>query len=395
MKILAIETSCDETAVSVLDGRGELGRVQIEVLGDALLSQAETHAAFGGVYPALAKREHELNLVPLATEALSKAGMLASRIDAYHADEDTVSTVRGADFKASVSTFVETYDRPDIELIAVTKGPGLEPALWTGITFAESLGKAWNIPVIGVDHMEGHMVSALLRSSPDGSKELHMYSLNTSELPLLSLLISGGHTELILMRRWFEFERVGATKDDAVGEAFDKVARLLDLSYPGGPKIALLAEKARVRGGNTIVFPRPMANDATCDFSFSGLKTAVLYKLRAMDEISETDKEHIAEAFEDAARDVIVIKTRKALRETNPLTLAVGGGVSANAEIRKNISEMVHREFPHVSLQFPDPALTGDNAIMIGAAAYMRKVTGAPLDEEMVANGNLKIHLKR
>ena len=402
MRILAIETSCDETAVAILETERNLEIVTFKILGNALYSQAELHAPYGGVFPALAKREHQLNLVPRTVDALTQSGML--KTGKSDIDEDALQKMRDEGFRNDTKKFLEEHAKPAIDMIAVTYGPGLEPALWTGITFAEALGKAWGIPVLGIDHMEGHIVSALLRSAETAKlreqdaegRRQKIYNLHPINFPLLALLISGGHTELVLMKEWFAYEHVGQTRDDAIGEAFDKVARLLELSYPGGPKIAELAKKARVRlsaqaGGNPIIFPRPMADDTTCDFSFSGLKTAVLYKLKSMEKISEEDKEHIAEAFENAARDVIVLKTKRALKETEAKTLVIGGGVSANEEIRRAMTAMIERDFPAVSLHFPDKTLTGDNAIMIGAAAYVRSVSGHAPQAALAARGNLRL----
>lgn len=348
MKVLSIETSCDETAISILDCSGDTEHAEFKVLGNALFSQAHLHAEFGGVFPTLAKREHQKNLPLLLEQAMAEA----------------------------------KSDGSDIDLIAVTAGPGLEPALWTGIDFAKNLGEKWNVPVIGADHMEGHIVSGLVTESDPNT-----YVLQKTELPLLALLISGGHTELLLMRNWFEYELVGKTKDDAVGEAFDKVARMIGLEYPGGPKIELYAAASKKRAVvHGITFPRPMAHDDTCDFSFSGLKTAVMYKLREMDTMTEEDKEHIAEAFQDAARDVLVLKTRRALEKTNAQTLAVGGGVSASKEIRRALEKLIHDEFPHVRIGYPAGALHLDNAIMIGMAAYLRHIAGKDTPE-LVASG--------
>ncbi len=398
MNILAIETSCDETAVAVLDARGEIERARFAILGNALLSQADKHAAYGGVYPTLAKREHQNNLVPLAMQALEDAGMLSSHIRDVRIRDELLEPLRDPAFKDAVRVFLKSYEKPDIDCIAVTKGPGLEPALWTGITFAEALSEAWGIPLMGIDHLEGHILSALLKPAVTDQSfvvstkaNANQYELHSPDLPLLTLVISGGHTEFSLMSEWLSFAPVGETRDDAVGEAFDKVARLLDLTYPGGPKIAELAERSRVRGSGDIRFPRPMAHDATCDFSFSGLKTAVLYKLRNMDKISEVEKEHIAEAFEDAVRDVIVLKTRRALTEHAPRALVVGGGVSANTHIKNGILSLVKEEFPDVFVSFPIPELTGDNAIMIGAAAYVRNLLGKDSPEKIVAQGNLRL----
>jgi N6-L-threonylcarbamoyladenine synthase len=196
------------------------------------------------------------------------------------------------------------------------------------------------------------------------------------------------------MREWFAYELIGRTKDDAVGEAFDKVARMIGLDYPGGPKVEAHAAASKARGSpHTIVFPRPLAHEASCDFSFSGLKTAVLYKLRTIpeSEFTQETKEHIAEAFQDAARDVLILKTRRALRETSAKTLAVGGGVSASKEIRRALEDLVHTEFPDVRLAYPAGALHLDNAIMIGMAAYLRQSAGKTLTGDIIARGSQTI----
>lgn len=387
MRILAIETSCDETAVAILEAQGTFERTSFTVLGNALFSQASLHAPYGGVYPNLAKREHQGNLAPLAKEALKEAGLLKIKKSQTHVDESILTNIRDEGFKKSLSEFLSEVEKPDVDLIAVTRGPGLEPALWTGINFAEALGRAWNIPTLGIDHMEGHIISALLQQK--NNKE---FLISDVEFPILAFLISGGHTEFVLMKEPFVYEHVGATKDDAIGEAFDKVARLLDLPYPGGPHIAGAASRARERGEKKeIIFPRPMAQDATCDFSFSGLKTAVLYKLRDMAHVDEHDKEQIAEAFEDAARDVVVIKAKRALEATQPKIFAIGGGVSANAEIRRALNALVQEHFPETSILFPETLLTGDNAIMIATAGYLRHISGAETNATLSALGNLKL----
>ncbi|MES2134984.1 MAG: tRNA (adenosine(37)-N6)-threonylcarbamoyltransferase complex transferase subunit TsaD [Patescibacteria group bacterium] len=402
VKILSIETSCDETAVAIIEAEGDFKEATFTVLGDALYSQAPLHAPYGGVYPNLAKREHQGNLAPLATQVLKASGLLNKKTDDTSTYENSLKNIRDEAFRNDVRTFLNATEKPDVALIAVTRGPGLEPALWTGINFAESLGRAWNIPVLGIDHMEGHIVSALLGKGivdsgqwTEKSEVLlqpKRYTLNTVHFPILALLISGGHTEFVLMKEPFVYEHVGATKDDAIGEAFDKVARLLELPYPGGPEIAASALRARERGEDSgITFPRPMAHDDTCDFSFSGLKTAVLYKLRSMDKLEEHDKEQIAEAFENAARDVVVIKTKRALEITKPKILAVGGGVSANREIRRALTELVNDSFGEVTLAFPDSSLTGDNAIMIGVAGYLRHAGGMSKTSDLSALGNLKL----
>jgi N6-L-threonylcarbamoyladenine synthase len=381
MKILAIETSCDETAVAVLEALGDAGGATYRVLGDALYSQASKHAAYGGVYPTLAKREHQTNLVPLTLRALTEAELLKE--GTFPVLSDTLDTIRDEEFRKNILDFIHTHEKPDIDLIAVTRGPGLEPALWTGVSFAEALARAWNIPILGIDHMEGHIVSALVH---DGSGIL---TLKPPTFPILALLVSGGHTEFILKKDWFAYELVGRTKDDAIGEAFDKVARLLDLPYPGGPEVSRAAGRARERDAHhDIVFPRPLAHDATCDFSFSGLKTAVLYALQKMPKLTPEDKEHVAQAFEDAAVDITIIKTRRALEKTGAQVLAVGGGVSANTHLRSALEKMISEEFPDVSLLMPLKNLTGDNAIMIGIAGHLRAIHGFSENEPLVARGS-------
>lgn len=383
MRILAIETSCDETAVAVLDAEGGTKGATYTVLGDALYSQAAKHAEYGGVYPTLAKREHQKNLVPLTAKALSDAGLLKSDHITYDTLADVLGTIREEEFRNDVSKFLQSHTKPEIDLIVVTQGPGLEPALWTGVTFAESLSKAWDIPVLGVDHMEGHVISGLV-----DRKETKL-SLSPVSFPVLAFLISGGHTEFLLMRDWFEYELIGRTKDDAIGEAYDKVARLLSFPYPGGPEIDKAAARAREKGAkHDIVFPRPLAHDDTCDFSFSGLKTAVLYKVRDMPELSDEQKEHFAEAFEKAVVDVVSIKTRRALQKTNAAMLVVGGGVSANSAIREELARIADEEFSNVSLHLPDRSLTGDNAIMIGIAGHLRYVCGYTQKEPLAASGS-------
>jgi len=372
MNILAIETSCDETAVAVIQAEGTLQEAQYCVLGNALYSQAAKHAAYGGVYPNLAKREHQKNLVPLTIRALTEADMLHPQ----HSEARPPSvggSIREEEFRNAVTDFVNRYvnryNKPDIDLIAVTNGPGLEPALWTGISFAHTLGEVWNIPVIGINHMEGHVVSAFLQKD----REKNKYQMANIKFPLLALLISGGHTELVLMKEWFQYELIGRTRDDAVGEAFDKVARILGMPYPGGPEIDRAASRARTRTSDVLVsLPRPMLRDASCDFSFSGLKTAVLYLVCDMKELSEIDKENIAREFEDAVSEVLVAKTVRALEKTHAKTLVVGGGVSANTHIREGLESLIRHSFPDVALRYPEQNLTGDNAVMIGVAAYLR-----------------------
>ncbi len=398
MKILSIETSCDETAVSVIEASNDHTHPAYTILGDALYSQATLHAKYGGVYPTLAKREHQKNLVPLTINSLTSATLYtkaAPTMINHSRLEKGVENVREEEFKKDILDFLKTIQKPDIDLIAVTHGPGLEPALWTGVSFAHALSHAWNIPLTGINHMEGHITAALVRKNKTTDKNLKAitYTISPVALPILSLLISGGHTELVLMKEWFKYELVGRTRDDAVGEAFDKVARLLGLPYPGGPEVSRLAQLARDKGTvHDITLPRPMIHENSCDFSFSGLKTAVLYTLKDKKELSENEKVNMAQEFEDAVRDVLVTKTKRALEFHHPKTLVVGGGVSANTHIRKGLETLIDESFPDTSLHYPEHGLTGDNAVMIATAAYVREIHNATVtSEKLEAHGSLSL----
>jgi N6-L-threonylcarbamoyladenine synthase len=377
MKVLAIETSCDETGIALVEGEirqlADSRTFTFRVLKNVLLSQAQLHAEYGGVYPNLAKREHEKNLPALFEQ-----------------------------FKG------EEYDA-----ITVTQGPGLEPALWTGIEFAKKLAKEKNLPLLPVNHMEGHLISSLVK---DGKIE-------NVQFPILALLISGGHTEFVLMREWFMYEIIGKTLDDAVGEAFDKVARMLALPYPGGPHISKLAAQSRQEDSpakgprvsriailssqnslgpdhlsdeSSLRLPRPMINSDSCDFSFSGLKTAALYALRDMGGIQKLSAEQIADfarEFEDAVVEVLIKKTQRAMEQTGAKTFVIGGGVAANARLREQLQKLIEKGFSEAEFRLPELSITGDNAIMIAEAALARRLSG--LDdsdkEDFRAVGNLSI----
>lgn len=367
MKILGIETSADDSGIALVDAEGTFERdFKMDILAQGVSSQT-IHAGYGGIFPAMAKREHAKNLPILFATLFGEK-------------------------------------RPEVDVIAVTHGPGLEPCLWTGITFAKELSTKWNVPIVPVNHMEGHILVSLLRykevdseqSTADSkSKIQERTSVNCKLLPVdwpaLALLISGGHTDLILMREFQSYEYLGRTRDDAVGEAFDKVARMLDLPYPGGPHISRLAEEARrMNLKSTIPLPRPMLHENNYDFSFSGLKTAVLRLVEAEKDPSHDFKRGIARAFEDAAADVLVEKTFRAAEACGARTIVVGGGVSANAFIKKELHARAEKE--NVGLLISPLEFTGDNAVMIALSGYFhaqKKEFAEP--DALQARGTLKL----
>lgn len=379
-KILAIETSCDETAVAVLECSGGLEKPSFDVLSHELYSQASLHAEYGGVYPSLAKREHAKNLIPLLLEALKKSDSYTKAQTAIEIDENKLKEIFSHD-ENLLKDFLEvipTIDAPDIDAIAVTQGPGLEPALWVGINFAQALSLVWDKPLVPVNHMEGHFFSVLRDDE--------------ITFPALALLVSGGHTELVHSKKWFDYEILGETRDDAVGEAFDKVARMLELPYPGGPHLSKLAENAREHDVRSdISLPRPMMDSDDLDFSFSGLKTAVLYYLKEHENLSKEEKMGLAREFEDAVIDVLISKTQKAIEEFSPKAFVLAGGVAANTELRKRLNKLLE-EYEDTHLLIAPRDLTGDNAVMIGIAGYLRLLEEAEERAEHIeAEGNLSL----
>lgn len=386
MRILAIETSCDETAVSIIETVGNFPNATYRILGNALISQIDIHREFGGVYPMVAKREHAKALVPMLKKALDEANIEIHNSDPLvqgERKEIEVLLMREGNLASDVIMFAEIIGIPNIDLIAVTEGPGLEPALWVGVNFAKALAMLWKKPLIGVNHMEGHVVSALFKNDV----------LKTVTFPLLSLLISGGHTEIVLSKAWGSYELIGQTRDDAVGEAFDKVARLLGLPYPGGPEISRIAKEARDAGiTSAVTLPRPMMATNDFDFSFSGLKTAVLYAVKDK-VLTENERLGVAREFEEAATEVLVKKTLRALEHTGAKTLAVGGGVSANTYIRHAFETALADT--DILLSFPERSLSTDNAIMIALAAHAKvsvdpKAIERPV-ADLIASGNLSL----
>lgn len=365
MTILGIETSCDETSIALLTAGGTSLAPTFCVQKTVTHSQIDIHREYGGVYPTLAKREHGRNLVPVLIEVLTSTEL-------YQEKEKGKQEVKEfADIFTHepelLTQFTETIlqiEKPAINAIAVTVGPGLQPALWVGINFARALARVWGLPLISVNHMEGHLISSLLAGEREESEKKISF-------PAIGLLVSGGHTELVQIEKWEDYTVLGKTRDDAAGEAFDKVARILGLPYPGGPALSQLAETHT--GDSLVSLPRPMIHSNDYDFSFSGLKTAVLYATREHPELltNEQLRASLAHEFEEAIIEVLISKTRRALTETHAETLIVGGGVIANKKLRAAL-ELLATE-TGVQLSLPRTEYTGDNAAMIAAAGYLHK----------------------
>ena len=395
MNILAIETSCDETAISLLEATETDSGAIFRVYGDITRTQLE-HVEYGGVFPALAKREHQKNLVPILLEILKD---YSGSTPASSSDKAVAQALAFLDRESELKTQFEermmTLPKPSIDYICVTSGPGLEPALWVGISFAQALGALWDIPVVPVNHMEGHILSVLVPETQEENK----FIFNASDIvfPALALLISGGHTELVLMNGVGDYKIIGKTRDDAVGEAFDKAARILGLPYPGGPEISKLAQKytAQPLESRTEIppLPRPMMHTKDYDFSFSGLKTAVLYFVKTLaTPISESMKEAVAYEFEQAVSEVITYKTKKAIDDLGVQTLIVGGGVAANKEIKKRLGVMLAKDFPEVKFMTPTKELSTDNSLMIAIAGYFKIKRSPSLNfGEIKAQGNWEL----
>jgi N6-L-threonylcarbamoyladenine synthase len=319
-RVLAIETSCDETAAAVLEN----GRA---LLSSVVASQMEIHARYGGVFPEVASRQHVLSITNVVEQALSQAHLTLN----------------------------------DIDVLAVTQGPGLAGSLVVGMNMAKGLALGANKPLIGVNHLEGHLYSGWIHNAGEAVPP-------EPQFPLMVLLVSGGHTELNLMTDHLTYKRLGSTQDDAAGEAFDKVARLLELSYPGGPAVQRAAEEG---DPNRFNFPRSWM-DGTYNFSFSGLKTAVLYEVRDLKKKGKNPPiPDLAASFQQAVIDVLFKKTMQAAREYGAKEILVAGGVSANRLLRQTFT--AQKEFP---VHIPPLSLCTDNAAMIASAAYFRYAYG-------------------
>lgn len=316
MRVLGIETSCDETGIAIYDD-------QLGLLANQLYSQVKLHADYGGVVPELASRDHIRKTIPLIKAALKQADSTAGDIDA----------------------------------VAYTAGPGFIGALLVGATIGRSLAFAWQVPAIPIHHMEGHLLAPMLEE-------------NSPEFPFVALLVSGGHTQLINVIAIGQYQLLGESIDDAAGEAFDKTAKLLGLDYPGGPALSLMAVQGRV---GRFVFPRPMTDRPGLDFSFSGLKTFAANTIRnnSMDQQTAAD---IARAFEDAVVDTLVIKCKRALEQTGSKRLVMAGGVSANRALRLKMAESITKIGGQVF--YARPEFCTDNGAMIALAGIIRLKNG-------------------
>lgn len=394
MIILSVETSCDETALSILKASGGLKKPVFSIQSNHVASQIKLHEQYGGVFPMMAKREHARVIAPLFVKSLQESGLLKPQPKTYTLDIKTKKKIekildREPELLEIFLKEIPHIKKPKIDLIAVTQGPGLEPALWVGLNFAKALAAFWDIPLAPINHMEGHIFSTF---PGDGNT----FKIEPYKFPVLALLISGGHTELVLMKDMMKYKKIGQTRDDAVGEAFDKVARMLDLPYPGGPKISRLAHEARTESLHNdlhIKLPRPMIGSPDYDFSFSGLKTAVLYTLKKIPTVTDEIKKILAREFEDSVTDVLVSKTFKAIKKYEIKTLVVGGGVASNTHIKQSFEEKA-KEFPNLTLHFPRPDLSTDNSLMIGIVGYLRSFSKKPHSKKYLtlkARGNLEL----
>ncbi len=376
MRILGIETSCDETAAAIIDVSGSSKKLQVQILSNIVASQAKLHAKFGGVVPRLARREHLKIRVPVLLMALRVAGLSANRKSEYSYDRSYIRECRiiggilaqEPDLFSRMIPEILPRPAPEIDAIAVTVGPGLAPALWAGVNFARALGYLWGKPVIPVNHLEGHIYTNLFPANWRMSND--QFLISNFFFPALCLIVSGGHTELVLMRRYGDYRVIGETLDDASGEAFDKVAKMLGLGFPGGPIISRLAGKGNTHAFN---FPRPMLHSKDFNFSFAGLKTAVLYTLRDLGRLGDRAKRDVAASFEQAVVDVLVAKTIRAAKQYRVKTVMIGGGVAANKRLRVQLGGALCREYPNTYYLTPDTSLTGDNALMISLAGYFNR----------------------
>lgn len=375
MIILAIDTSCDETCIAIV----EVAKGRFYTKSNVVSSQIKIHKKYGGVVPFLAKREHQKNLIPVLKESLKKAKILKKETKLKTNNFTKVKKIltKEENLLRNVYDFLIHYKNPLIDLIAVTKGPGLEPCLWTGINFAKALSFFWRKPIIPVNHLEGHIFANFLGKS-------QILNLKSQIFPAVALIASGGHTELVLVRRIKQYKLIGETLDDAAGECLDKIAKIINLPYPGGPEIEKIA---KFGSKETYNFPRPMIWSKDYNFSFSGLKTSVLYltkKLKNKDLKKIKTKANISASAQQAVFDVLIVKTIKAVKEKNAKTILAGGGVMANKTLKRQfklkIKKILGSQFlvkkqknQKINFLVPSKKLCTDNAAMIAVAAYFNK----------------------
>jgi N6-L-threonylcarbamoyladenine synthase len=341
MIVLGIDTSCDDTSIGIL----KVKRRSFEILVNIVSSQVKLHAKYGGVFPFLAKREHRKNLPIVFKKALKEA------------------------------------KNPKIDLLAVTRGPGLEPCLWEGINFSKKLAKKLKIPLISINHIEAHVLINFLKSP-----------ISKIRFPIVCLVVSGGHTILFLMKEFLKYKILGETRDDAAGECFDKVARLLGLGYPGGPKIERIA-KIKIKNKKLkIKLPRPMIHQKNYDFSFAGLKTAVLYDFKKRPEKERKSKVYkvlMAKEIQKAIIEVLVEKTFRALKEFKAKMVLLGGGVVANQKLRKEFKKRAKKS--KIKLLIPEKKFCTDNGVMIALSGYFYREKATKKYDKIEADANLKI----
>ncbi len=353
MKILAIETSCDDTGIAILEASK---KGDFNVLSNIVASQIDIHKQYGGVFPAMAKREHQKNLIPTLITALKESNLLKEeKIEISEKNLKRLDEIleREPELAKLLIPFLQKYSKPDVDLIAVTNGPGLEPCLWVGVNFARALSFIWGIKIIATNHIESHILVNYLNNK-------------NIKRPALALVVSGGHTQLILVKKIGQYKILGETRDDAAGECFDKCAKILGLGYPGGPEISRLAENIVSKN----IFPRPMINTPDYDFSFSGLKTAVLYYLQRN---PGQDPKQMAAEVQQAIIDVLIKKTIKAAKDFKIKTIILGGGVSANKELKKQFTQKINSDLIGIDFLFPQVDHSTDNGLMIAITAYFHK----------------------
>ncbi len=374
MIILTIETSCDDTGVALVEKKGK----DLTVIADTLSSQEDVHRKWGGVYPSEAKREHQKNLIPCLKKILSSSSFLEK---GKTPEKDTKEILRREPFllKELEKFFKKNRLKKKIDAIAVTVGPGLDPCLWVGVNFARALSLYINAPIIPINHIKAHIL-------------FFLFEKENVEFPALALIASGGHTEIVLMKSLYDYKVIGKTRDDAAGECFDKTARILGLPYPGGPSLSKEASNFSAKDKKlNVKLPRPMKHSDNYDFSFSGLKTAVLYDFLSREKKIQKRKSYIREMskeVEEAITDVLIFKLKKALKEFNAKTVILGGGVTANETLQEK-AKKISDDFPKVKILLPHPSFSTDNAKMIGAAAFLEK--RREKENNIRANANLKI----